>query len=87
MILNENELEFIFAVYDSAKSLVSEKDKLVLAEELIRHMISHGMELKTFAQEVGEHDRYLDEAVSLFLEQSDESEDDEYWLADEDEWE
>ena len=86
MMLNENELEFIFAVYDSARSLVSDKDKTVLAEELVRHMIDYGMELKTFAQEVGEHDEYLDQAVELFLEQSEESEE-EYWMDDEDEWE
>ena len=86
MMLNENELEFIFAVYDSARALVSDKDKTVLAEELVRHMIDYGMELKTFAQEVGEHDEYLDQAVELFLEQSEESEE-EYWMDDEDEWE
>lgn len=86
MMLNENELEFIFAVYDSARALVSDKDKSVLAEEIVRHMIDYGMELKTFAQEVGEHDEYLDQAVELFLEQSEES-DEEYWMDDEDEWE
>ena len=85
-MLNENELEFIFAVYDSARALVSDKDKSVLAEELIRHMIDHGMDLKSFAQEMGEHDEYLDEAVELFLEQSEDNEE-EYWLDDEDEWE
>jgi hypothetical protein len=86
MTLNENDLEFIFAVYDSARALVGDKDKSVLAEELVRHMIDYGMDLKFFAQEVGEHDQYLDEAVELFLEQSEESEE-EYWLVDVDEWE
>jgi hypothetical protein len=85
MILNENDLEFIFAFYDSAIAIVSEKEKSTLAEELIRHMIAHGMEINNFAQEVGEHDEYLDEAIELFLENAEET-DDGYWLEDEDDW-
>lgn len=85
MILNENDLEFIFAFYDSALVLVPEKEKPTLAEELIRHMMSHGMEINSFAQEVGDHDEYLDEAVELHLENAEES-DDGYWLEDEDDW-
>lgn len=87
MNLNDGDLEFIFSLYDSAKSVVNEKDRLTLAEEFVRHMIEYGMEIKTFAQEVGEHDEYLDEAVEHFLEQNEDSDDEEYWYSDEDEWE
>jgi hypothetical protein len=78
MNLNDGDLEFIFALYDSARSLVTEKDRTVWAEETIRHMIDYGIDVKLSATEIGEHCNYLDAALCEHLELEEEDEDAEY---------
>lgn len=85
MNLSDGDFEFIFALYDSARSLVIEKDRPLLAEETIRHMLDYGLEVKLSAVEIGEHCTYLDAALCEYLEL--EEEDDEAEYSDDEDYE
>ena len=86
MNLSDGDLEFIFVIYDTAKQLVAEKDRLTLSDEIIRHMVDYGFDIKTNATEIGEHCEYLDKSLNDYLEYQEEEEYDEPWYPEEDVW-
>ena len=72
MLVNDADLEFTFAMYDSAVSLLPEKDKTVMAEEVIRHLADFGVDIRANAPEISDHCEVLEVAVCEFLEQQNE---------------
>lgn len=84
MKLNDYDLELVLQLYDRAKSHLADKNKSDWAEDFVFTIADYGIDMKSAGKEIGEHDEYLDEAVAQFLENSEE---DEEWYADEDEWE
>jgi hypothetical protein len=84
MNLSDNDIELLMQLYDKAKSHIADKHKSDWAEDFVLALADYDVDIKANAKELGEHDEFLDEAVELFLEHSDEEE--ESWVDDEEEW-
>lgn len=72
MLVNDADLEFTFAMYDSAVALLPEKDKSAMAEEVIRHLADFGVDISANATEISDHCEVLEVAVCEYLEQENE---------------
>jgi len=72
MLVNDSDLEYTFAMYDSAINLLSERDKPLMAEEVIRHLADFGIDISANATEIADHCELLEVAVQEYLEQENE---------------
>ena len=79
--LNDSDLEFVFALYNSAKALLqNDASREQWADETIKNISDYGFDLDLIATEIGEHDSYLARAIDLLKEvQKEEAEDDDYF--------
>jgi len=68
MVLNDSDFEFVFAMYDSAIRLLSDKDKPAMAQETIRHMIESGVDIRLSAPEISDHCEMLEDEITEYLE-------------------
>lgn len=87
MNLSEHDLEFILQLYDTSTRLMADKVKTEHAKDFLYRLYDYGMDIKSNAKEIGEHDEYLDQAVIEFLESEDEfGEPEDEWFEDEELW-
>tara|TARA_B100000927_G_C16371625_1_gene431719 strand:+ start:485 stop:754 length:270 start_codon:yes stop_codon:yes gene_type:complete len=87
MNLSEHDLEFILQLYDTAHRLVADKLKQDFANDWLFKLDDYGFDIKGSAKDIGEHDEYLDRAVTEFLEGEEEyGEPEEEWFEDEEYW-
>jgi len=84
MNLSDSDLELMFQIYDKALAYVPEKTKTDFAGDFIFVLSDYGIDLKRNAEEIGDHDEYLDKAMTEHIEGSEEHDSDEeyseeYW--------
>jgi hypothetical protein len=86
-IATDSDVEFILQLYDTTFRFLTDKQKLDFAESFLYKLVDYGFDVKANAQEIGEHDEYLDKAVEKVLEEDD-WDPEEQWLDEEyEEWE
>lgn len=85
MNLNDGDLELIFALYDSAHSIVPDKEKSTLAEDFVRHLVDFGFDVKRSANEIAEHCEYLEAVVDDLLDSEEVFDEESTWGEEEDE--
>lgn len=78
MSIADNDLEFIIALYDAARNSVAEKERVNFAEHFLEVLDQHGFDISGNAEEIGEHDKYLVEALDEYIEHE-EDEDEDGW--------
>jgi predicted regulator of amino acid metabolism with ACT domain len=67
-MLNDGDLEFVFALYDSAKVIMAEKDRPTWAEEVVRHLVDFGIDVKQSAPDLSDHCELIEAAIAEYLE-------------------
>jgi hypothetical protein len=84
MKLSDHELEIYLGIYESAKGLISAKDRPDWAFKFLEILDGEGIELKLYSQEIVDTCPFLDKAMDIVLEDMDEED----WEVDyDDEWE
>lgn len=68
MTPSDADVEFLLQLYDTAKSSMAEKSRGDWAEGFIFKLLDYGFDVKSNAEELGEHDEYLDKAVQETIE-------------------
>ena len=81
MSLSDNDLEFIIAMYDAARSSVVEKERSNFAEHFLQVLDQYGFDIAGNAEQISEHDKYLETSVDEYIEHEEVDDTDE-----EDEW-
>lgn len=84
MHLNDGDLEFVFAMYDSGKALMpNDVAREQWAENTIRNLTEYGFTLELISTELGEYDVFLANALDLIREYEEDDGDDAYSEDDE----
>jgi|TARA_B110000908_G_C9835921_1_gene263460 hypothetical protein len=79
MNLSDNDLELMFQLYDKAIAQIPEKSRADWAKDFIFILADYGIDLKHNAEEIADHNEYLDSALTEHFESDDEYDsDDEY---------
>lgn len=86
MDLSDGDMEFLLQLYDTSKSHIPEKARQAFANDFVFKLEDYGYDVHKNAKEIGEHDEYLDNAVTEVIELDEDYEsDEELWLDEDDE--
>lgn len=87
MDLSDGDLEFLLQLYDTAKTHISEKARQTFANDFVFRLEDYGIDVHKNAKEIGEHDEYLDKAITEVIESDEDYEsDDELWFDEDDDY-
>jgi hypothetical protein len=78
MHLHDAEISLAVALYNTAKDLVHEKDRDVLAGDFVTAMSKSDIDMDSAAHVLAELDQYMANAVSEYIDDEDDDDIDEY---------